>query len=1009
MDHDYKKWNNILGWCVWAIATVVYIATVEPTVSYWDCGEYIATSVKLQVGHPPGASLFQIIGAFFAIFSFGDVTIKALLVNLMSALSSSFTVLFLFWTITHLAKKTLGNASTTTHRLLIQGSGVVGSLAFAFTDTFWFSAVEGEVYAMAMLFVSVVFWLALKWESNARNPRSDRWLILIAYTLGLSMGVHFLALLTLPAVCFIYYFKRFGAVNRERFVIAHIAIGLILFLSHSVFFPSILRFFGWSEIFFVNTVGLPFHFGTVIAGVILVGFFVFAIRYTERKKLYHWHSFVLAMTFAVIGFSSWLMLPIRANAKVPINENDPSDAIGLLAYYNREQYGSVPTFYGAYFNAKLEDSNPYKRGSAMYEKDYSSGKYERIGYKNSENWDREFSGFFPRMHSRQPSNIKNYKTIAGITDDTKKPTFTQNVGFFMTYQLNYMFLRYFFWNFVGRQNGQQGRMDLLNGNWITGVDFLDEIRLGNQNLPESLRNDRFRNEYYGLPLLLGIIGLIFHFRRSWGDAYGVLMLFVFMGLVLIFYLNEKPFEPRERDYAKIGAFYAFSIWIGLGVCGVYKLLKNKLQHHSVRKVSMLTNVICVILVPGILIKENWDDHDRSNRYIARDTARAYLDSCDDDAILFTYGDNDTFPVWYQQEVEGYRTDVKAINLSLFNTDWHIDQARRKSYDAEPVPSSLTHDKYRTGTRDAVYFYDCCGITDKRISIQVLIRLIADDGTGNKIKSHSGEEVFFPTRKICIPVDKQAVLDNHIVALKDSAKILDQIDLDLKGFGLEKKDLLILDIIAANNWKRPIYFTITSPEDAGIDLRGYLQLEGLTHKFVPIKTPRDSTRVDTERMYAHIQKFSWGNMNDPDVLLDDTYIRDGYTARRFMSQLAQAFLDEGNKEKAKEILDLVMDKVPVSLYPPRSSILDILDAYYKLDLKDRARKLATNILNQKTEKIDYLFGFEQAYKSHILPQLSWEIDFYRGVMTLFGTYDQEQFKKHLSLYEEYRETLSLKFK
>ena len=1011
MDRSYKKWNNYLGWAVWAVATFVYIMTLEPTVSYWDCGEYIATSVKLQVGHPPGASLFQILGAFFAIFSFGDVTLKAFLVNLMSALSSSFTILFLFWTITHLVRKMCDPQSLDRYKVLIFGCGVVGALAFTFTDTFWFSAVEAEVYAMGTFLIALMFWLILKWEEDRKNPGSERWLILIAYLLGLCMGVHFMALLTIPAICFVYYFNHFSRVTRERFILANVIIAAILFVTYSLFFPSLLKFFGALEILFVNLFGLPFHSGTLFAGFTLVVLGLFFLKYTADKTKRNWHVLVLAVVFMIVGFSSWLMLPIRANADTPINENDPSDAISLLAYYNREQYGSLPTFYGPYFNAKLDKREPYKKGPAMYEKNYKTGQYQLIGHKQVENWDKAYTGLFPRMHSRQPHNIKNYKSIAGITDDKKKPSLGQNISFFFKYQFNYMFLRYFFWNFVGRQNGNQGKMDIFDGNWITGIPFIDQIRLGNQEFPEGYKHDKARNVYYGLPLILGLIGVYFHFRKRKKDAYSVLMLFVFTGLALIFYTNEKPFEPRERDYAKVGAFYAFAIWMGIGVYGVFTLLRRALTTWAVSRVSWLSNAICMLLVPALLAKENWDDHDRSKRYIARDTAKAYLDSCDDDAILFTYGDNDTFPVWYVQEVEGYRTDVKAINLSLFNTDWHIDQAKRKSYEADPVPSQLTHDKYRTGTRDAVYFYDGYKISDRRISVKELIDWIARDDKRNRISGYSGEEIFFPTKKIRIPVDKKAVLENGIVARKDSAKILDYVDINLKGYGLEKKDILILDIIANNHWKRPIYFTITSPEDASINLRKYLQLEGLTHKFVPIKTPIDSgVRVDTERMYQHVQKFAWGNMNDPDVLLDDTYIRDGYTARRFMWQLAEAFIKEKNLEKAEETLDLVTDKVPLSLYPARGSVLDVIRGYYQIHKAEKARKLVDELNTQLTKNIDYQIAFDSSYKGQVASRLYWYMSLYRGLLAILDTHDKEQMKEkgYLTHYNSYRELLNTKF-
>ena len=681
LSFDYKKYNTALGWLAFGIALLTYTLTLEPTVSYWDCGEYIATSVKLEVGHPPGAPLFQMLGAFFAMFT-NDVEQIAKMVNFMSALASAFTILFLFWTITALAKKVVEKSSgelTKGSSIAILGSGLVGALAYTFSDSFWFSAVEAEVYAMSSFLMALLFWLAIHWEAEMDKPRGNKWLLLISFIVGLSFGVHILSLLVIPSIVFIYIYKRYPQLNSKQFILANIVSILVLAFVFKFLFPFTLRFFSASELFFINTLGLPFNSGSIIAGVILVALFYFGLKHTRKKRLYTSNLLLLSVLFIMIGFSSWLMLPIRANANTTINENNPSSARELLAYYNREQYGDANVFYGSYYSqtGDRDKANPFRDAKPKYEKDEKAGKYVIVNnYKDAlPNYSSKHKGFIPRMVDPSASVVQNYKAIAGISQRSKRrPTFGENISFMITYQFGYMYGRYFMWNFTGRQDDIQGNLD-NHGNWLSGIDPIDEIRLGSQqNLPSEITENKGRNKYYFLPLILGIIGVLFHLKRDLNNFYILLLFFAFTGLAIIFYTNPKPFEPRERDYAVVGSFYVFAIWIGFGVLALYEKLKPKVT-SALLPVGLTT--ICLLAVPVLMAKENWDDHDRSGKYTTWNNAKSYLDSCQENAIMFTIGDNDTFPLWYMQEVEDYRTDIKLVNTSLFAKDWYIDQQKRK--------------------------------------------------------------------------------------------------------------------------------------------------------------------------------------------------------------------------------------------------------------------------------------------------------------------------------------------
>ena len=774
---NFKKWNTILGWFAFFVALVTYALTVEPTVSFWDAGEYILTSSKLQVGHPPGAPLFQMLGAFFSVFS-TDPSQIGWLMNMMSAFSSAFTILFMFWSITMLLQKIVGStdSNTSTQNITILGSALVGSLAFTFTDSFWFNAVETEVYAMATLIMSVMFYLGLRWEQDMKKPRGNKWLILISFITGLSFGVHFMGLLTIPAIGLIYFFKNYQTITTKNFIIANTVVVAILLFIFKLLAPNILLYFSTLEIFFVNSIGLPFNSGSIIAGIILIAVFYFSIKLTRQRGFKHLNTGVLCIAFLLIGFSTWLMLPIRANANVIINENNPSNARELLAYYNLEQYPKTHLFYGPQFTdmySGLDENNPYVDDKPKYERDFEKGKYIIVNdYKNNnQNYNSKHASLLPRMWSSE--HAKNYmmytgylkfnlkpefqmqnelrniinetksKAAQGLIDfddyhdflrqfgqyiDVEKPSLASNIAYLLEYQLGYMYWRYFMWNFTGRQDDIQGKYD-SHGNWISGIKPIDEWHLGvsQNNLPSDVLNNKARNTYYFLPLILGLIGLFFLYNNDKKLFWTLLVFFLFTGLAIQVYTNVRPFEPRERDYSLVGSFYVFAIWIGFGA---YAVIYNLNKYIKSSLLAPVITIIIIILIPGILAANNWNDHDRSGRETAHAMAIKYLESCDPNAILFTIGDNDSFPLWYAQEIEGIRTDVRVVNTSLFQTDWYIDQMKRKAYESEPIPSSLTHDKYKYGTRDYI-IKDT--ITSDTIPIKEFMNFITSDDPRTKYK------------------------------------------------------------------------------------------------------------------------------------------------------------------------------------------------------------------------------------------------------------------------------------
>jgi len=1008
-SENFKKWNIILGWIVFAIALITYSLTLEPTVSAWDCGEYISTSVKLEVGHPPGAPLFQMLGAFFAMFT-SNVNEIAKMVNFMSALASAFTILCMFWTLTNLTKKLAlkrGNISEGKY-IAILGSSIVGSLAYTFSDSFWFSAVEGEVYAMSSFLMALLFWLGLKWESEIHTPRGHKWLILISFVVGLSFGVHILSLLVIPAIVLLYFFKTYKNINAKTTAVATVVSVVVLMFVFKFLFPFTLKFFSVSELFFINSIGMPYNSGSIIAAIILIALFYVGLNFTRKKNKVLMNTLILSVLFIMIGFSSWMMLPIRANANTTINENDPSSARELLAYYEREQYGDANVFYDTYYSnsykRQQDEKRPYKDDKPKYEK--RNGKYEIVNtYKNVvPNWSDKHKGFIPRMVN--PASEKMYKSIAGIPQNsTRRPTFKENIQFMMSFQFGYMYGRYFMWNFVGRQNDIQGNLDIFNGNWISGISAIDEARLGSQKkLPSQVLENKGRNTYYFLPLILGIIGLLYQVKWDKENFFTLLLFFAFTGFAIIFYTNPKPFEPRERDYAVVGSFYIFAIWIGFGVLALYEYLKN---FANQKIVAMAVSIVSLLAVPTLMASQNWDDHDRSNRYTTHLNAQAYLESCDENAIMFTIGDNDTFPLWYMQEVEGIRTDIKLVNTSLFATDWYIDQMKRATYDAAPIPSQLQHDQYKYGTLDVAYSLEHPRFKDSVMTIKNLLRWIASDSDVTYVDTENNtKEKFYPTNRIRIPVNKQKVLENGIVAQKDADKIVPYIDNTIDDRALFKNRILMLDILANNNWERPIYFTGgANADEEYIWLKDYLQLDGLAYKLVPIKTPIegksmfDMGRIDTDKMYANIQKWDWRNINDGEIYLDEQTKRNSISMRNNLFRLSEAFSNKGDLLKALEILDLSLEKMPIKDFDHYSLSLGYPEAYYRLGDSKKARETSKVLLTIFKEKLIWLSSFSMDNTALIFDEIDTTLYMYKNVISQAETSDVDK---------EYIETIKEEF-
>ncbi|MDR3327166.1 MAG: DUF2723 domain-containing protein [Prevotellaceae bacterium] len=1015
----FRLIETITGWAVFAIAAAVYLMTIEPSASFWDCGEFIASADKLEVGHPPGAPFFILMGRVFAIFA--EPASVAKMINSFSALCSAFTILFLFWTITHLARKIAANGTkefSTGSIIAIIGAGAVGALAYTFSDTFWFSAVEGEVYAFSSFFTAIVFWCILRWEDAADKGNASRWLILIAYLMGLSIGVHLLNLLAIPAIVLVYFFKKKTEITVKSVIVALVAAVVILGAVQYGLIPGFTKVAGIFELFFVNTVGMSFNSGLfiylllvltisiwavyeshtlkndvrtkissilllVILGVPFLGsslwiglaiiIAVSILLFSKIKINLKWvNTMVMCTLMIVIGYSSYAMIMVRSAANPPMDQNSPEDVFSLQSYLNREQYGDRPLIYGASFNAppKLKVEGGYCKSIPIYGSKNYIRKSKQAGGKDEYivsgrtflglEKDSKFNMLFPRMFSDQPQHVDIYKEyvkgqtltvdMCGRPETRIVPTFAENLTFFFQYQFSFMYWRYFMWNFAGRQNDiQSSNGELDAGNWISGIPFIDNTLYGDQSkLPDWLKENKGYNRYYFLPLLLGIFGLLWQLassKKGKQQFWITFTLFFMTGIAIVMYLNQTPLQPRERDYAYAGSFYAFCIWIGLGVMAIVKFLneKVKLNHTASAVVAALVS----LAVPALMGCENWNDHDRSERYLCRDIGYDYLNSCKKNAILFCNGDNDTFPLWYNQEVEGVRPDIRSCNLSYISASWYIDQMKRGYYDSAPLQIDWDEPEYQNHHLEAVTVSDHPAFKGK-MDLNEAFRIMRDpefissDGYGN---------IFAST--VTIPVDKQKVIAAGVVAPEDYDKIVDTISIKL-GKQLGKNDLMVLEMLRNNDWTRPLYFCVTVGSSFYPNIQTYLQNEGMAHRFVPIAGSNRQAKTDI--LYDNVMnKFRFGNASNPKIYIDETNRRTCQSLRSTFAQLAESLIRENKMEQAKQVLDKGMKEVPETAIPYDWGMITFVDSYFKAGEAQKAEDLLNKVVHNVEQNIQYVIS------------------------------------------------------
>ncbi|AQX06387.1 glycosyltransferase [Elizabethkingia meningoseptica] len=1057
----FKKWNNVLGWLIFGGALITYLSTMEHKLSFWDCGEYIASAVKLQVTHAPGAALFQLIGAVSSILAFGKGQNYALVINGMSAVCSAFTILFLFWTITHFAKSFFRNTDkelNPNQRFGVLFSGITGALVFTFSDTFWFSAVEGEVYAMATMFIALILWLICKWEEDFEAKDSQRWIILIFFITGLSLGVHMMCMLSVPAVCLIYYTKKYKF-TLKSFLIANLLTLVVLALVFKVVFPTLMTLFSKSEITFVNGFGLPFNSGTIFSFVSLIAFSYFALKYARKKAGNLIQTITLSAVFLIIGFSSWLVLPIRANASPAINLNNPDSAIGLLDYYNRVQYGDWPTTYGENYTAYLDpdgiernDDGSYKtvKTGNVYVKNEQTGRYDLIDTRDQLVYSKNHISFFPRMFSNDKTVIPNYISLYGAPEFTfnydneniandkdayeafetlkkkydegsityqdytaakkynlihvKKPGFAQNFNYFISFQNGYYFVRYLLWNFAGRQNDVQGELQDNRGNWISGFSALDNAMYGDQqHLPSQFSNES-TVKFFFIPLLLGLIGFFFQLNKDFRRFYALLSLFVLAGVGIIYYTGVKPFEPRERDYAVVGSFYAFAIWIGLGATALFYFIQQK-----VKKVNLNWAVASVLIgIPFMMGFQNYRPHDRSQKTAAYDSAYSTLKSLPKDSVMITYADNDTYPTFGIQQTENFRDDVRIIHQALISQPWFINQMMRKVNNSSKLPLSMGREDYQEGTNDQVYLmgkeewqniFDNLeaqgGNTQTLASFRKYIT--QDSMTFKeavdflKMKSEEKDQIlqmifagdkyaklnFLPVHKFILPVNAKNAVEAGIIKPEDMALSEKDLVVDYKDNTMYKYNVFLMDLLASFDWKRPISFSATGVADPAdmFFLKDYLQFDGFSYRLVPVKTTEESNnrgdigRVDAEGLYKTVKNFKWGNFKNLYNHYDEIATRNIMSYRLTASRAAQALVEKGDRKRALEILDLASSEIPFEKYNDPRSIDDMVYAYLLAGDEKKALALALKVQSNTLEDYKYYRGLDKKHQKTLKADIS----------------------------------------
>ena len=1074
---NYKLIDNVLGWIVFAIASAVYLVTMEPTASFWDCGEFISSAYKLEVGHPPGAPFFMLTANLFTQFA-SDPSKVAIMVNGMSALFSGLTILFLFWSITHMARKIIvdeGAEISLGQLITIMGSGVVGALAYTFSDTFWFSAVEGEVYAYSSLFTAVVFWLILKWEEVADQPHADRWIVLIAYLMGLSIGVHLLNLLCIPAIVLVYYYKKVPYPNMKGTIAALLISFAIIGLMMFGVVQGLVEVCGYFELLFVNVLGMPYNSGVYAFVVVLAATLIWAIWETMRDEIHPvrmkvafilsvvllgipfigsgyviaviltvalaallftskevnikmLNTILVSLLVIVVGYSSYALTLVRATADTPMNQNAPQDIFTLRTYLAREQYGKTPLLYGQTYVSEVKRENQggtcvpvSKQGEPTWSRIIKKDKQEKdryyiSRYETEYEYVDELNMLFPRMYSTSGTHVEAYKEWAqvkgtpvkfnrcGEMTTVMKPTFAENLRSFFSYQLNFMYGRYFMWNFSGRQNDIQGHGEVSNGNWITGISFIDEALVGPQeDMPLDIADNKGHNVYYMLPLLLGILGL---FYQAYAGQKGIqgfwitFFLFFMTGIAIVLYLNQTPYQPRERDYAYAGSFYAFCIWIGFGVAALAKALRQYGKLSPVIAGSVAT--LLSLFVPIQMGAQNWDDHDRSGRYVCRDFGANYLESCEPNAVIFTNGDNDTFPLWYAQEVEGIRTDVRVCNTSYLQTDWYINQMKKQAYESAPLPISWQPEDYVQGTRDAAYIFP---LTEKSIDLKTALDFVrSNDPKFKKIPGISQALDYIPSQTITYAVDSAAVVAQGALDPAYLPFMQPELTIDLKGKDvLGKQELIILDMLQTNNWNRPIYYAITVSPDQFVKLDPYFQQTGMAYQIVPMATQGTVRAINTERMYDNVMhKFKWGGVNTPGIYLDENVMRMCKSYRiALFSKLAAALIAEGKNEQAVEVLDKGMEVLPPVNVPLDYSALSMGELYYQLGEKEKAEAIYTGIADNAMRNVNWYFRLKPGQLSSVESDLGHNLAVVQEVLRVNKQYNPTFCEKYQEEFDNYR--------
>ena len=934
---SFKRLNVLVGWAVFAVALFTYASTVERTASFWDCGEFIACSFKLQVPHPPGAPFFLLLGRLFSMLALGDVTTVAYWVNMASVLASAFTILFLFWTITMLAQKLLTNQTesnyTNADTLLVIGTGMVGALAYTFSDTFWFSAVEAEVYGMSSFFTAIVVWAAFRWERIEDEAAANRWLIFIAYLTGLSIGVHLLNLVTLPALALIYYFKKYPKPTFWGGTAAFMAGLIVLAIINSGIIPGLPGMAFFVERFFVNTLGLPYNSGIFFFVALFLGAVVYSVIWSARSNRPVMNTALLSLAFVLIGYASYMQVLVRADFNPPINENKPDDALNFLSYLRREQYGSRSLLYGPVFTSRPVDQ---KRGAPLWKKE--NGKYVIFDYQPEYIYNPGDEMLFPRVYSSQLNHPALYRRQLGLAEG-QKPTMGDNLKFLFNYQLGHMWWRYLMWNFAGRESDEEGAGYLLP--------------LSNNNgVPALLAQNKARDNFYMLPFALGLLGIAFQYFRRRRDFLIVGLLFLFTGIALQIFLNSPPQEPRERDYIYVGSFYFFAIWLGLGVMSIAEGLRNVLKNDTARTGLV---VGLSLLVPVMMGAKSWDNHDRSNRYQSVDFAKNLLNSCAPNAILFTGGDNDTFPLWYVQEVEGFRTDVRVCNLSLLGTEWYIQQMKRKTYLSEPLPISLEMDNFNKGKNDIVPFYEVPAVKNG-IDLKQYISLIRTSNPAVQVPLTNGDLTsIMPSSVLFLPLDKAAIDKAGFVPPALRPLMKDTLQWTIGKKDLYKPDLIMLDMIANNDWKRPIYFSSTLGSENYLNLKNFMQLEGYAYRLMPVAVPGATDGyVNAGIMYDNMMKKTfWRQFDNPDVYYDETYKGPPVVSARIaFFRLADQLLREGNVAKAREVINYSLKVIPDKSVPFDQISGNYVRFLFEVGETKRALEIADTMATRADQNLTY---------------------------------------------------------